>query len=378
MQPPIYVDHHSTTPCDPRVVEAMLPYFAQHFGNPAALTHPHGRVAASAVEDARLTIAGFLGCAREEIIFTSGATESNNLVFAGAPLKPGDHVIVSAIEHKSVLVPAERLRGRGIEVSVLDVDQEGFVDLAALESAIRPSTRLVSIGAANGEIGTLQPVREIAEICRSRGVLVHSDATQAIGKVPVDAGLCDLLALSGHKIYGPKGIGILKVRRGVRLEALIAGGGQERNLRSGTLNVPAIVGLARAIEICRDEMESEAERLTRIRDRFWDRVVAEVPRTFVNGPRGLRLPGNVSVTFASVEAEALMLALRRFSLSAGSACSSGDRLPSHVLRAIGLSDAAAQGTIRIGFGRGNRDEDVTSLIEDLRTAVANLREISAR
>lgn len=378
MQPPIYVDHHSTTPCDPRVVEAMLPFFTGDFGNPAALTHVHGRTAAVAVEDARLSIAGFLGCSREEIVFTSGATEANNLALAGTPLNPGDHVVVSAIEHKSVLVPAERLAERGIEVTVLGVDHEGLVDPAGLESVLRPTTRLVSIAAANGEIGTIQPLRAIADVCRSRGILIHSDATQAIGKVPVDTDVCDLLAMSGHKIYGPKGIGILKVRRGVRLEALIAGGGQERNIRAGTLNVPGIVGLARALDLCRTGMADEAQRLTLLRNRLWDGVVAGVPRTFVNGPRGLRLPGNVSVTFESVDAEALILSLRRFSLSAGSACSSGDRQPSHVLRAIGLSEAAARGTIRIGFGRRNRDEDVTALIEDLRTAVANLREISAR
>ncbi|MHB0969669.1 MAG: cysteine desulfurase family protein [Thermoanaerobaculia bacterium] len=378
MQPPIYVDHHSTTPCDPRVVAAMLPFFTGDYGNPAALTHAHGRTAAAAVEEARLSIAGFLGCPREEIVFTSGATEANNLALAGAPLKPGDHVVVSAIEHKSVLVPAERLAARGIEVTLLGVDHEGFVDPTELGAMLRPTTRLVSIAVANGEIGTIQPLRPIADVCRSRGILVHCDATQAIGKVPFDAEACDLVALSGHKIYGPKGVGILKVRRGVKLEPLISGGGQERNLRSGTLNVPGIVGLSRAIEICRAEMDDEGQRLTLLRNRFWDGVLAEVPRTFVNGPRGLRLPGNVSVTFESVDAEALILSLRRFSLSAGSACSSGDRQPSHVLRAIGLSEAAARGTIRIGFGRGNRDEDVTALIEDLRTAVANLREISAQ
>jgi Cysteine sulfinate desulfinase/cysteine desulfurase and related enzymes len=263
---PIYLDHHSTTPCDPRVVEAMLPYFTEKFGNPAAITHPHGRQAATALEEARSTVADFLRVRTNEVYFTAGATESNNIALRLAE-RPGAHVITSAIEHKSVLVPLERAAKRGIEVTLLTPDREGFISADQLKEALRPSTVLVSIMMANGEIGTIEPIQALASICRERGILFHTDATQAVGKIPVDESEigCDLLSLSAHKIYGPKGIGALVVRRGVRIDPLVVGGGQEKNVRSGTVNVPGVVGLAVALRYRAAEMDDEQRRLTAMR-----------------------------------------------------------------------------------------------------------------
>ncbi|MGA7615503.1 MAG: cysteine desulfurase family protein [Thermoanaerobaculia bacterium] len=375
---PIYLDHHSTTPCDPRVVEKMVPYFGEIFGNPSAVTHAHGRRAATAVEEARSVIAGFFRVRPNEIYFTAGATESNNLVLNGLAELRGRHLITTAVEHKSVLVPATRLRNEGIEVTLLQPDRDGFIDPADLERAIRDDTSLVSIIAASGEIGTIQPLAALAEICHRRGVPFHTDATQAVGKIPLDLSEipCDLLSFSGHKFYGPKGTGAVFVRRGLRVPPLITGGGQEKGIRSGTLNVPGIIGMAEALRLREKEMADEAVRLTALRNRLWERIVGEIPGTVVHGPRELRLPGNLNVSFEHADAEAIMMALRRFSLSSGAACSSGDRDPSHVLEAIGVEGAMAISSIRFGLGRSNTDEQIDLLLIDLAAAVSRLREIS--
>jgi cysteine desulfurase len=371
----IYVDHHSTTPCDPRVVEAMLPYFTEHFGNPASITHVHGRKASMALEDARIAVARFLGVLPPEIYFTAGATESNNIALN--LLREGDHLITGATEHKSVLVPAERLAQRGVDVTVLEPDSEGFITPDALRAALRPATRLVSIEAANGEIGTIQPIAELGAICRQRRVLFHTDATQAAGKIPLDLAHADLASFSAHKIYGPKGIGALFVRRGIRIEPVVAGGGQERGARAGTVNVPAVIGFAAALKLRAAEMDGEATRLAQLRDELREAIVANIDGVSINGPRELRLPGNLNVSFERVEADSLILAMKRFSLSSGSACSSGDRGPSRTLKAIGLSDELAMGSIRFGLGKSNTTDHVALLVSDLGRVVRKLREISA-
>jgi cysteine desulfurase len=369
------MDHHATTPCDPRVVEAMLPYFTEVFGNPASLTNAHGRRAANALEDARIAVARFFRAQPNEVYFTAGATESNNIALN--LLEPGDHLITSAVEHKSILVPAAELQRRGVAVTILAPDREGFIAPARLEEAFRKETKLVSIEAANGEIGTLQPVVALAAVCRERGVLFHSDVTQAAGKVELDLSAFDLASFSAHKFYGPKGMGGLYAGRGARPRALILGGGQEKRLRAGTVNVAGAVGMAAALRLRAEEMASEGDRLTALRNALWEAVLTQIDGASVYGPRGLRLPGNLNVGFERVEADSLMVAMRRFSLSSGSACSSGERGPSPVLRAIGVSDEAALGSIRIGLGKSNTREETELLVEDLRRSVARLREISA-
>jgi cysteine desulfurase len=372
---PIYLDHHATTPCDPRVVEKMVQFFSEVFGNAASLTHVQGRRAANAVEDARIAISRFFRAQPNEIYFTAGATESNNIALN--LLAPGDHLVTSAVEHRSILAPAQRLASHGVDVTILPPDREGFISDDLLREALRPNTRLVSIEAANGEIGTIQPIAGFAAICRERGVLFHSDVTQAAGKIVLDFSQLDLASLSAHKFYGPKGIGALYVRRGIRMEPLIVGGGQEKNVRSGTVNVPGVAGMAAALQLRAAEMVDEAERLTEIRNALWDRVVTEIEGVSVNGPRQLRLPGNLNVSFDRLEADSLIVAMRRFALSSGSACSSGQRGPSPVLTAIGLPDLAALGSIRIGLGKSNTMEHVAMFIDDARRAVTKLREISA-
>jgi cysteine desulfurase len=378
----IYVDHHATTPCDPRVVEKMLPYFTEQFGNPASITHEHGRKASRAVEDARAAIARFLGVLPPEIYFTAGATESNNIALN--LLRPGDHFVTSPTEHKSILAPAERLAKNGVDVTFLKPDAEGFIHPEVLAEALRTDTRLVSIEAANGEIGTIQPIAELSALCRERGILFHTDATQALGKVPLDLANVDLASFSAHKVYGPKGIGALLVRRGVRALPVIVGGGQERGIRSGTVNVPAVVGFAAALQFRVSEMADEALRLAQMRDSLRDGLLQAIDGVSVNGPlqlrsgqaRELRLPGNLNVSFDRIEAESLLLAMKRFSLSSGSACSSGEKGPSRVLQAIGVGDAAAMGSLRIGLGKSNTAEQMEMLIEDLQRAVRRLREIT--
>jgi cysteine desulfurase len=367
---PIYMDHHATTPVEQRVVDAMLPFFTVIFGNAASLTHEHGRRAANAVEDARITIGRFFEVQPNEIYFTAGATEANNIALN--LLRPGDHFITTAVEHKSILVPARRL-----DVTILQPDGEGFIDPEAVRGAIKANTKLVSIEAANGEIGTIQQFQSFAAICRERGVLYHSDITQAAGKIPMKLAGADLASFSAHKLYGPKGIGGLYVRRGVRIEPLIVGGGQEKNIRSGTVNVPGAIGMAEAFRIRKEEMRAEGERLTALRNTLWDRITTEIGGASVNGTRELRLPGNLNVSFDRIEADALIVAMRRFSLSSGSACSSGERAASPVLTAIGVPEPAAMGSIRFGLGKSNTEEHVAMLMDDLKRIVAKLREISA-
>jgi cysteine desulfurase len=369
------MDHHATTPVDARVVEAMLPFFTENFGNPSSLTHEHGRRASNAVEESRFGLARFFGVQPNEVFFTAGATESNNIALNF--LGPGDHLITSAMEHKSILVPVTRLQKHGLEVTMLSPNAEGFIDPEELRGALRPNTKLVSIEAANGEIGTLQPIAELGAICRERGVLFHSDITQAAGKVPLDLANVDLAAFSAHKLYGPKGIGGTIVRRGVRVEPVMLGGGQEKNVRSGTVNVPGVVGMAAAFRIRSEEMAAEGERLTELRNILWDGVVAEVPEAFVNGPRERRLPGNLNVSFDHVESDSVMLAMRHFSLSSGSACSSGEKSASPVLLAIGVPETLAYGSIRFGLGKSNTKEHISLLLDDLKRNIARLREISA-
>jgi len=368
----IYLDHHATTPCDPRVVEKMLPYFTEIFGNPASIVHEHGRAASRAVEDARIAVARFLGVAPPEIYFTAGATESNNIALRLAGRS--DHLITSAIEHQSVLAAAHE---SGAELTILRPDRNGFISPDALKSAIRPHTKIISIEAANGEIGTLQDIAALSAIARERGILFHSDITQAAGKVPLDLRNVDLASFSGHKIYGPKGIGGLFVRRGIKVHPLIVGGGQEKNIRSGTVNVPGVIGMAAAFQLRAAEMAEEGARLTAIRNELWDRITSEIAGASVNGPGDLRLPGNLNVSFDRIEAESLILAMRRFSLSTGSACSSGERGPSRVLTAIGVGEAAAMGSIRIGLGKSNTPEHAAMLVGDLERTVTKLRQISA-
>ena len=375
MRLPIYLDHHATTPVDPAVLAKMLPYFTEHFGNPASITHGHGRKASTAVEDARIAIGRFFGVLPPEIYFTAGATESNNIALN--LVQPGQQLITSAVEHKSILAPAERLRKRGAEVAFLAPDREGVIHPEALLAELKPSTRLVSIEAANGEIGTIQNIAELSRVCRERGVLFHTDMTQAAGKVRVDLSHVDLASFSAHKVYGPKGIGGLFVRRGVRSDPVVIGGGQERGVRAGTVNVPGVMGLGAAIQLRAAEMDKEAPRLAALRDSLRAALLAEIDGVSVNGPRELRLPGNLNVSFDRVEADSLILAMKRFSLSSGSACSAGERGPSHVLRAIGVSDDAALGSIRFGLGKSNTAEHIEMLVDDLKRVVRKLREISA-
>ena len=370
----IYLDHHATTPCDPRVVEKMLPYFTEHFGNAASITHQHGRKASLAVEDARIAFARFLGVLPPEVYFTAGATESNNIALN--LLRPGDHLITSPIEHKSVLAPAERLEKAGVEVTLLQPDSVGRIDPDAVRRALRPNTRMVSIEAANGEVGTIQPIAEIGALCREQGALFHTDATQALGKIPLDLSNADLASFSAHKLYGPKGIGALFVRRGVRTAPLVIGGGQERGMRAGTVNVPGVIGFAAAVQLREQEMAAEALRLAAIRDELRERILTEIDGVSVNGPRELRLPGNLNVSFARIEADSLILNMKRFSLSAGSACSSGERGPSRILSALGVADDLAMGSIRFGLGTSNTADQIEMLVSDLTRHVRRLREIA--
>ncbi|MEO8216195.1 MAG: cysteine desulfurase family protein [Acidobacteriota bacterium] len=374
----VYLDHHSTTPCHPRVVARMLPYFSEIFGNPAAITHVVGRRAGSALEEARVSIADFLGVRPGEVYFTAGATEANNIVVSSFG-KPGAHLITTAIEHKSVLAPFREMESRGTKVTVLQPDSEGFVSADQLRGAIRPETALISVIAASGDIGTIQPLDELAAVAHEHRIAFHSDATQAIGKIPMGPELhgCDLLGFSAHKFYGPKGIGCLVVKRGTRIAPLIRGGGQEKNLRSGTVNVPGVIGMAEALEVRREVMTGEFDRLTKLRNRFWDALITEIEGAVINGPRASRLPGNLNVSFGALDAEALIYSLRNFALSTGSACSSGEREPSSVLKAIGCDDVRAMSSIRFGLGDSTTVENIDLLVSDIKRAVAAARELTA-
>ena len=383
MSRPINLDYHATTPVDPRVLEAMLPYFTERFGNPASRQHAYGWEAQKAVDAAREQVAALIGASANEICFTSGATESNNLAIKGtahALRAKGDHLITVVTEHKSVLDSFKRLESDGWSVTWLGVDREGFINLDELRAAITPQTVLVSVMAANNEIGTIQPLAEIGAICGERGVIFHTDAAQAAGKIPIDvrAMNIDLLSLTGHKYYGPKGAGALFVRKKKpkqQLACQIDGGGHENGLRSGTLNVPGIVGLGAAAEMCRTELASESARLSGQRDRLLAVLCDGLDNVRVNGPLGAgRLPHNLHVTFEDVEGERLLMALGDLAVSTGSACSSGSQKASHVVEAITPPDAKSGAVVRFGLGRWSTDEEidtagvrVVKVIRSLRT-----------
>ncbi len=384
MKKRVYLDHHATTPVDPRVVEAMLPYFTEKFGNPASRQHVWGWEAEQAVERARAQVARLIGAKSEEIVFTSGATESCNLAIKGvaeAYAGRGDHIITVATEHRAVLDTCRRLEKRGLRVTYLGVDSEGLLDPDEVRRAITPRTILISVMWAHNEIGVIQFIEEIARIARESGVLFHTDATQAVGKIAVDVGAAgvDLLSVSAHKMYGPKGVGALYVRSGeprVELVAQMEGGGHERGLRSGTLNVAGIVGLGEACAIAEREMAAEGERLRRLRERLWEQLRNELELVRVNGSLERRLPGNLNVSFAGVEAAALMREMGEIAVSSGSACSSAEAGPSHVLKALGLGDAWARGSIRIGLGRFNTEEEIDYAAGRMIETVRRLRERS--
>jgi cysteine desulfurase len=381
---PIFMDNNSTTRVDPRVVEAMLPYFTEHYGNAASRHHSFGLEAKEAVDRAREQVAGLIGAEAREIIFTSGATESNNLALrgvAGMYRSKGNHVITVVTEHKAVLDPCKRLQREGFDVTFLPVDRFGRVTPGQVAAAITDKTILVSVMAANNEIGTLQPIEEIGRLCKERGVLFHTDAAQAAGKIPLDVEAmgCDLLSLSAHKIYGPKGVGGLYVRRReprVRLEPIMDGGGHEGGLRSGTLPVPLVVGFGKACELCRQEMTGEAERLRGLRERLRGGITDRLSDVFLNGHPTERLPGTLNLSFAYVKGDALMMGLKNVAISSGSACTSASLEPSYVLKALGVDDELAHSSIRFGLGRFNTEEEVDYVIDEVVRTVQRLREIS--
>jgi cysteine desulfurase len=379
---PVYLDYHATTPVDPRVLEAMLPYFCEKFGNAASRQHAFGWEAQAAVDAGREQVAALVGASANEIVFTSGASESNNLAIKGAARARRDrglHIVTARTEHKSVLDSCHRLEAEGWRVTWLGVDRDGAVDLEELRAAITPETVLVSIMAANNEIGVVQPLAAIGAIARERGVLFHTDAAQAAGKIPIDVAAMqiDLLSLTGHKYYGPKGAGALYVRRcrpRLQLACQIDGGGHENGFRSGTLNVPGIVGLGAAADICRREMAGESARLASLRDRLLDALRKDPGDVRVNGPLGARrLPHNLHVSFSGVEGEALLMALGDLAVSTGSACSSGSQKPSHVLEAIGAVGPDAGASIRFGIGRTTTEAEIDLAARRVATVVRSLR-----
>jgi len=384
LQKPVYLDHQATTPLDPRVLEAMLPFFGPKFGNAASRSHSFGWTAEKAVEFARRRVAELAGAAPREMVFTSGATESNNLALKGvaeACRAKGNHIVTMATEHKAVLDPLRRLERQGCRVTVLPPRPDGLLDFDRLRHALLPETLLVSVMWANNEIGVLQPVREIGAICREKGVLFHCDAAQAFGKLPIDvnADHIDLLSASAHKMYGPKGIGALYVRRRnprVELAAQMDGGGHEFGLRSGTLNVPAIVGFGEACAICAREMAEESARLRALRDRLLQRLTAGLEGVTVNGCLDRRLAGNLNLNFAGVDAESLLMSLPEVALSTGSACSSATVEPSHVLRALGLSQEEAHSSVRFGLGRFNTEEEIDYVAARATESVKKLRALT--
>ncbi len=381
----IYLDNHATTRVDPRVLAAMLPYFTEIYGNPASVSHAFGWEAEAAVESAREQVANLIGAEPKDIVFTSGATESNNLAIKGclARLKrKGNHVISAATEHRAVLDPLRHHAREGGNVTFLKPDQHGLIDEKSVADAITDQTVLVSIMAANNEVGTINPTAEIGALCHDRGVLFHTDAVQAVGKVPLNVNdhQIDLLSLTAHKIHGPKGIGALYVRRRnpqVRLEPLIEGGGHERGLRSGTLPVPLIVGFGVAAEIARTEFESQVAHLRQLRDRLEAGLFTVVPQIHLNGHPTRRLPNNLNVSFELVEGEALMMAMRDIAVSSGSACTSANPEPSHVLLAMGLDEDLARASLRFGVGRFNSIEEINQTIVTVARAVESLRNMSA-
>jgi cysteine desulfurase len=383
MELPIYLDNNATTPLDPRVLEAMLPYFTSKFGNAASRNHAFGWVAEEGVDYAREQVSKLIGCTDKEIIFTSGATEADNLGIKGVYemySEKGNHIITATTEHKAVLDTCKHLEKQGAKVTYLKVKEDGLIDLAELEAAMTPQTILVCIMYGNNEIGVLQPIKEISAIAHKHGALFMTDATQAVGKIPVDVNAdgIDLMAFSAHKMYGPKGVGALYVRRKnprVKVTSQMDGGGHERGMRSGTLNVPGIVGLGKACELCRLEMDEEAKRLSALRDKL-EASLTTMEESYVNGNREHRLPHVANISFKYVEGEGLMMAMKDLAVSSGSACTSASLEPSYVLKSLGLSDDLAHSSIRFGLGRFTTAEEVDYAIENTKKAVNHLRDLS--
>jgi cysteine desulfurase len=386
MHLPIYLDHNATTPCDPRVVEAMLPYFIERFGNAASRSHAFGWQAEEAVDYAREQVAELIGAEAKEIIFTSGATEACNLAIKGVLdmyAEKGNHIITVVTEHKAVLDTCRHMEKTGAELSYLSVNSQGLINLEELVAAIRPSTILICVMYANNETGVIQPVKDISRIAKAKNILFFSDATQAVGKIPVNINQdgIDLMACSAHKIYGPKGVGALYVRRKnprVKLRAQIDGGGHERGMRSGTLNVPGIVGFGRACQICAAEMEIESNRTSRLRDKL-EGALLELDQTYVNGSKEFRLPHVSNISFKHVEGESLLIGLNKdIAVSSGSACSSASVEPSYVLKALGVEDDLAHSSIRFGLGRDTTEEQIIYAIEKVSKTVSQLREATVK
>jgi cysteine desulfurase len=381
---PIYMDNHATTPMDPRVLEAMLPYFTDKFGNAASRNHSFGWAGEEAVENARQQVASLVGATAKEIIFTSGATESDNLMIKGVAemyREKGNHIITQAIEHKAVLDTCKNLEKHGFEVTYLPVERDGRVDPEAVRKAIKPTTILICVMYANNEIGVINPIQEIGKIAKELGIVFAVDGVQAAGKVPVDVQKdnIDLLAISAHKMYGPKGVGALYVRRRnprVQLSAIIDGGGHERGMRSGTLNVPGIVGLGKACELCQQEMAQESERIRGLRDRLRKGLEGKLDEVFINGSMEHRLPNNLNMSFAYVEGESLLMGINDVAVSSGSACTSATLEPSYVLKALGVGEDLAHTSIRFGLGRFTTQEEVDYVIDKMVQVVSKLRELS--
>ena len=381
---PIYMDHHATTPVAPEVFEAMRPFFLEQFGNAASRSHAFGWAAEGAVETARAEVARLIGCRPIEVVFTSGATESDNLALKGvayAYRDKGTHLVTSAVEHHAVLDTCKRLEKEGFQVTYLSVDRYGMVDPDDVAKAVTPKTTLVSVMLASNEVGTIQPLAEIGRLCKAKGVLLHSDAVQGVGKIPVKVdGLgVDLLSLTAHKLYGPKGVGALYVRMGnprVRLVPQMDGGGHEKGRRSGTLNVPGIVGLGKACELSGRLMASEAVRLVALRERLRAGLFVRLDHIHLNGHPTQRLPGNLNVSFDFVDGEALLLSLKEIGVSSGSACTSATMQASHVLRAMGIGDELAHTSIRFGLGRGNTEEEVDYVCDRIVEEITRLRALN--
>ena len=381
---PIYMDYHATTPCDPRVFEAMRPYFIEIFGNAASRNHQFGWEAEEAVENGRKQVADLIGATSKEIVFTSGATESDNLALKGVAdmyYERGDHIITVVTEHKAILDSCKKLEKRGFKVTYLPVGNDGLISPDDIRNAITDKTILVTVMMANNEIGVIQPIAEIGKVCKEKGVLFHTDATQAIGKIPFNVHELnvDLASFSAHKIYGPKGVGGLYVRRKnprVMLVPMIDGGGHERGMRSGTLNVTGIVGLGKACEIAKDEMPVENDRVFSLREKLRKGLMDELPDVYVNGHPTERLPGNLNISFAYVEGESLLMGINDIAVSSGSACTSASLEPSYVLKALGVGEELAHSSIRFGLGRFNTEEEVDYTIGRVNEAVNRLRELS--
>ena len=384
MSKPIYMDSHATTPLDPRVLEAMMPYLTDHFGNAASSTHLFGEQAKEAVDAARNQVANLIGCSDEEIIFTSGATESDNLAVKGVAYQykdRGNHIITSTVEHHAVLDSCKALEEAGFDVTYLPVDKYGIVHPQQVEDAITDRTTLISLIYVNGEVGTINPITEVSEIAEKYGILFHSDATQGIGKIEsdVDKLKVDLMSFTAHKMYGPKGIGALYVRKKdppIQLYPLLHGGGQENNIRSGTLNVPGIVGFGAACKLCKEEMEEEANRIFALREQLYYGLNKRLDRVYLNGHPAQRIPGNLNLSFEFVESQSILSGLKEIALSSGSACNSDSVESSYVLRAMGVKDELALGAIRFGLGRHNTKAEVDTVVECVAAQIVRLRELS--